>query len=101
MPLTKRQFELGVGEETEILMRTIYSILAKDREHAYGREELFQKVSSDPVTDFTEQRKEKIGRALDVLVRIGAVELREVVGTSYYTFYQEADQSTWELKIAV
>jgi hypothetical protein len=36
-----------------------------------------------------------------VLVRIGAVELREVVGTSYYTFYQEADQSTWELKIAV
>jgi|AP95_1055475.scaffolds.fasta_scaffold149554_2 hypothetical protein len=98
MPLTKRQFELGVDEQIENWMREIYSVLAGDRNHAYDMEELFKRFVGNA---YHYGAREKFARALEALVEIGTVELRKVVGTSYYTFYWEVDQSTWELKIAV
>ena len=40
MPLTKRQFELGVDEEGENLMRQVYDLLAIHPELAYSLQEL-------------------------------------------------------------
>ena len=91
MPLTKRQFELGVGEDTEILMRTIYSILAKDREHAYDAVEIFRLDKR-----FMDEWRDRFDRALEALVEVGALELRDVDGTSYYAFHIEVDQNTWQ-----
>ena len=98
MPLTKRQFQLGIDQEIENWMRQIYGFLAEDREHAYSGEELFKKVVGER---WHSALQAKLDQALTVLVGIGTVELREVVGIPYYKFYHEADQTTWELKIRV
>ena len=95
MPLTKHQFRLGVGEETEILMRTIYGILAKDQEHAYNADEILKGLDKR----FVHEWKDRFDRALEALVEIGALELRVVDGTSYYAFHIEVDQNTWQPKL--
>ena len=92
MPLNKRQFQLGVGEETETLMRTIYGMLAKDREHAYNADEVLKGLDKR----FMHEWRHRFDHALEALVEVGALELRDVDGTSYYAFHIEIDQNTWQ-----
>ena len=40
MPLTRRQFELGIYDETESLIRLIYRLLSENKHLAYSEEEL-------------------------------------------------------------
>ena len=93
MPLTKRQFELGIEHQTEGWMRKVYELLASDRDHAYSSRELLDKLRGRAHTSSA-----KLPRALEVLVGIGAVETRDVDGTHYYTFHLEVDMVTWEAR---
>ena len=95
MPLTKRQFDLGVDEEGEEFMRQIYQLLSAHPELAYSQEEIqdlirAQDSSADEI---------KIERAVEVLVGVGAVGKRQFDATGhfteYFTFLQEFDTGTW------
>ena len=92
MPLTRRQFELGVDEEDEALMRQVYELLAGHPELAYSHQELETAVLGEPAA-LTELGKFR--RAVKVLVGIGAVDQREVAQTDYYGFLREFDTATW------
>ncbi len=93
MPLTKRQFELGVYDETEGLMCLLYDLLSQNRHLAYSEGELLEMHNGK-----SEGRTGQIRRALDALTNAGAVQSREIDGTLYYAFYREVDQATWELR---
>ncbi len=92
MPLTKRQFELGVDEEGEALMREIYGLLASNSDLAYSFKELQSAVLGKPTPV---SRIGRFKRAADALVAIGAAESRKVAKTDYYAFLQEFDTGTW------
>ena len=94
MPLTKRQFELGVGEEGESLMRQVYELLAGHPELAYSLQELeetFLGQANPPGPKVGSFR-----RAVEVLVEIGAVDQREIAGIDYYALLREFDTNTWK-----
>ncbi len=92
MPLTRRQFELGIDEEAENWMRLVYDLLEGNRHLAYSFEELREAALGTTVLG---AQVEKFQRSLDVLVRMGAVDKGEVAGNDYYTYYQEMDTATW------
>ena len=93
MPLTKRQFELGIEHQTEGWMQRVYELLSNDRDHAYSSRELLDKLRGRAHVSSA-----KLPRALEVLVSIGAVETREIDGEYYYAFNREVDPDTWEPK---
>ena len=93
MPLTKRQFELGVYDETEGLMRLVYELLSQNKHLAYSEDELIEMHNGH-----REGRNDQVRRALGALTNAGAVQSREIDGTLYYAFWQDADQATWEPK---
>ena len=91
MPMTIRQFELGVGPQTEIVMQAIYGILTKDREHAYSTDDLLRHLADS----FKHKDREQFDNALKALSTIGAIEAREIEGEVYYAFYRLVDDKTW------
>ena len=91
MPMTRRQFELGVGPETEGLMRRVYEFLSANRELAYTRDELSREFEGNNGSDLTD-----LGHALRALEDVRAVEAREVRGEWHYALYKEVDSNTWE-----
>ena len=93
MPLSKRQFELGVDEEGENLMIQVYELLVANPDLAYSHEELQQSVLGTPIPV---TRLGKLNRAVEALVGIGAIDERVVSGTNYYAFLQEFDTGTWK-----
>ena len=93
MPLTVRQFDLGIDHEIDKWMSQIYGFLAAKRDLAFSSEELLQAVLGDsPETT----RREKFGRVMNVLAEIRAVGKRWVGNSDYYIFLQEFDTNTWE-----
>ena len=92
MPLTKRQFELGIDEESEALMREVYGLLAANDGLAYSIRELRKTVLGSPLPV---SRSYKFKQAVEALVGIGAVDLRKVGKTDYYALLQEFDTGTW------
>ena len=90
MPLSKRQFELGIDEEGEQYMRQIYRLLADNRELAYS----FDELESGAIGAASTQPSKFI-RAVEVLAEIGAMDVREVDLIDYYAFRQEFDAGTW------
>ena len=93
MPLSKRQFELGIDSEAEDWMRQAYQFLAGQPDLAYSLEELEEAV---PGKEASSGRSGKLEHALDVLAEIGAFDKATVRGTDYYAFREEFDTSTWE-----
>lgn len=85
MPLSKRLFELRVSPECEGTMRRAYRFLAENREMAYSREEVAGALGGP----------EDMDDALPALVRIMAVERREIRGVEYFAWLQEFDTGTW------
>ena len=94
MPLTKRQFELGLDEEAEDWMRQAYQLLEQNRDLAYSAKELGEAVLG-AAAGFLDQSK-KLERVLDVLAEIGAVDKGTVAGTDYYAYLQDFDTGTWK-----
>ena len=93
MPLTKRQFELGIYDETLGLMWLAYELLSQNKHLAYSEGELLEMYKGNG-----ESRIDQFRRALEALTNAGAVQSREIDGTLYYAFYREVDQATWELR---
>ena len=89
MPLTRRQFELGIDADIENSMRQIFEFLIGNRDLAYTEEELSETLKL---------RGHIFQRALEVLVELGAIESRAVVSHWYFGFAHEIDEETWEQK---
>ena len=98
MPITKRQFQLGIGEDIQRQMREIYTLLGNERESAYSSEELQGTFLGD--THASDARV-NLDRALDVLDKIGAVDKRLVAEIPYYAFHQKFDTDSWERDFGV
>ena len=98
MPITKRQFELGIDEDIQSWMQKIYARLSTNRELAYSAEEVQEGLLHDTRQVQTLEKAgtmHKIYRALDVLVEIGAVDKRSVADTGYFAFGSEFDHNSW------
>lgn len=98
MPLTKRQFELGVDEEGENIMRQVYELLAAHSELAYSLQEIQDAILGQgfsPLRMKTLDMPGKVQRAVQVLVGLGAVDQREVGAADYFGFLQKFDTGTW------
>jgi hypothetical protein len=93
MPLSKRQFDLGVDDEGEEWMRQAYRLLAEHRDLAYSAEELEDTILGDEVPS---SKSQKFGQVFDTLAEIGAVDKGVVDGTIYYVFVYDFDTKTWE-----
>ena len=98
MPITKRQFQLGIGEDIQRRMRETYTLLGNERESAYSSEELRRTFLGN--THASDDRV-NLDRALDVLVEIGAVDKRLVAEIPYYAFHQKFDTDSWERDFGV
>ncbi len=90
MSLTKRQFEIGIGPETEQWMHRLYAYLSENRHLAFTAPELFELLASDEFNDKTRSEW-----ALDALVDVYAIEFGKVAGAVYYTYYQEMNTADW------
>lgn len=101
MPLTRKQFELGIDRQIEESMSRIYSYLSLHKEEAFTEEELAAglgvKEPSKPMSgDFNAlnsyrkayeeygERLRLLNKALGKLIEIGVVESAEVRASIYY-----------------
>ena len=91
MPLTKRQFELGVDKQGEGIMRRVYELLSESKELAYSQDEIQGWIQTQDSSGV----ETNVERALEVLVGIGAVEERGVGDIDYFACLQEFDTGTW------
>ncbi len=64
MPLTVRQFDLGIDQEMDGWMRQVYELLIRNQHLAYSSEELSREVLG---ASAEEDNREKFVLALDVL----------------------------------
>lgn len=92
MPLSIRQFDLGINEEIDSWMRQVYDLLISNRELAYSSKELRQELLADSVGT---SEMDGFGVGLDVLTGLGALEKRWVNDLEYYAILQEFDTGTW------
>ncbi len=93
MPLSKRQFELGIDSESEDWMRQAYQFLAGQPDLAYSLQELEEAILGIKALS---GNSGKLEHSLDVLAEIGAFDKARVRGTDYYAFREDFDTSTWE-----
>lgn len=93
MPLTRRQFELGIDEEAEGWMRQLYQFLSDHRDLAYSSDELRRIVQGNS-TELDE--KEKFEHVLYLLTEIGGLDVRVVRDLQYFTFLEELDTTSWK-----
>ena len=90
MPITKRQFELGIDDEMAKLMERIYALLSAGPEVAYNSTEILPQVGNPDVG--------RLEATLEALRMVGAIEKRLVNDAPYYAFLGEVDTKTWQLK---
>ena len=92
MPITKRQFDLGIDEDIQSWMQKIYALLSNNRESAYSTQEIRESVVGDVYQAAT---LNSLDQALSALVKISAIEKRTVDSTHYYAFGWEFDTDSW------
>lgn len=94
MPITRRQFELGIDNRVNELMIKVYELLESNRDQAYSLAEILENLRLTPVvypvTDL-------LRIAIKTLTQIGAIEVSEVTNVNYYAFCQAVDKDTWAL----
>ncbi len=81
MPITKRQFELGVDPEIQHWMKEIYSRLSKHKNEAFTYNELWGLAGVPALTSVPPSFDYALGK----LLGLNVVETRTVKGASYYT----------------
>ena len=96
MPVTKRQFELGVTAECEQVMRSAYQFLAERADYAFTLGEIGEGITQEQPP---EQVARYLERALEVLVGLLAVDQRKLGPgpdvVDYFAILQEFDTGTW------
>jgi hypothetical protein len=93
MPITKRQFELGIDDQVDDFMRQVYEMLANNKELAYSKAELRDALPGNPLSA---PQFDPLDIAIDTLTRITAIEKREVSNIKYYAFSRKFEIDTWE-----
>lgn len=96
MPITKRQFDLGIDAVGNDYMVRIYELLASDSELAFSESELHDEIFD---ASWTTQQSAQFEAAIRALLRVEAIESREVGRITYYAFRREMDTENWELKL--
>ncbi|MBI4311935.1 MAG: hypothetical protein HY681_09145 [Chloroflexi bacterium] len=91
MPISRRQFELGITPQVEEWMGKLYDFLADHRNQAYSEKELTMSLQVNPSVMETGL----LEYALKVLVATDAVDSRIVDGETYYAFQQAVEKGTW------
>lgn len=96
MPLTRRQFELGIDEESEQWMRQAYLFLSDHQDLAYSDAELYQEVVGES-PELT--KRKKFDHTLFILGEIGGLDVRVLDGSNYFAFLEELDTADWVKKV--
>jgi len=84
MPITRRQFDMGIDNEIEKCMGKISSFLAEHKDEAFSIEELSE-VCYGEVRSFIEGKT--VAEALDKLVE-QEVESRKIRNVYYYSWIE-------------
>lgn len=85
MPITGKQFELGIDSTIEGWMKKIHDFLSAHSELAYTSEELAQELKDVPQAgEFVVGMSRPFAKALIKLEELGAVEARIVRDHKYY-----------------
>ena len=93
MPITRRQFELGINQHVEKLMRSAYDLLASHTEEAFDDDEIATVIGLDKNNPPQQQALEL---ALETLLHVLAIEERVVAGARYYSHKKRIDTEAWE-----
>lgn len=95
MPITKRQFDLGIDNVVQEWMERVYDHLRAHRDQAFSLDDLagFFQPKADPSDPFSPRAR--MGGAVEVLHSLGAIERRVVRSQNYYAFFHEFDKDSW------
>lgn len=85
MPITRRQFDLGISEAVEGCMERIHAFLSEEQSKAFSKEEIFAALAGQVALKTFDQ-------ALDKLAQIRAVDVRHVRGKPYYAYLQDLER---------
>ena len=96
MPITRRQFELGINDDIEEWMREAHAFFSMRRDEAFSTGEIAQNLEADSKAGGTRDLR----RGLEALERVLAIQKRVVRGKTYYAFWHEMNPETWEEKVA-
>ena len=100
MPITRKQFELGIDDVVEAWMRKVHAVLSEDRNSAFTQSELRKALARDlgefynvsPEMALKLYRPEEpLILALEKLVALGSADARVVRGKKYYAFLSDLD----------
>lgn len=96
MPLTRKQFELGINSDVEAAMRRIHSYLSEHKDQAFTKEEIALALgvsflgSAPQSGEGREKYWERVKHyrdfevALEKLIELRVVEGAEISATTYY-----------------
>lgn len=85
MPITRKQFELGIDSTVEDWMEKIYTFLDQNKTQAFNSSEIG--AALDAPSNYGEMgyaQERAFNSALEKLVEMNAVNEREVEGTIYF-----------------
>ncbi len=97
MPITKREFKLGIDSEIRQFMERIYDFLESHPELAFAETELHKEFG---IKGAFIPGSTKFEKAIEVLVELEAAQQREISGKIYYAFFKKYDKNTWEWKVS-
>jgi hypothetical protein len=91
MPITRKQFYLGIDSEIEQWMRKIHPFLSEHKDEAFTVDELHQEHKSELAYEgesglLSGAKLEVFDHALEKLVDLGAVAKRRIRNTDYYSY---------------
>lgn len=91
MPITKKQFDLGIDDEAEAMMRKVELFLREHRDQAYSLGELWERQFGESIPKAYRANdlpldRQRFVRAIDVLCEHGVLEARRGPGgMNFYT----------------
>ncbi len=99
MPITRKQFEMGIDTKIQEWMRKIHSFLAAHKDEAFTSGELHEYLDPSWIRDFEgkpfitfdestaiKEEREAFNVTLEKLVGLEAVEERKIRGEYYYSY---------------
>ncbi len=82
MPITRKQFEIGIDPKIEEWMEKIRAFLSEHKDEAFNANELLEALHGrNEPKDFL--------AAVEKLVELGAAEKKIIRGTDYYSYREQ------------
>ena len=98
MPISRRQFDLGIDKETDDWITKIHQFLSEHKDEAYSEDEIRVKLNLKSSKYRYTFSSENIGDskthfkiAIDTLVESGAIGKKEIQGINYYIYIKPID----------